>query len=219
MKINNELVDVLDSFSKINPHILIRPGNVIRTVNPGENVLGSYTYDGDDFGQEVGLGNIREFLSVIGLIENPELEFNDQMVIIKNDISKAVYFLTAPELVEMKNKNDIPPEESNIQFVLKNEDINKLRRASSMINAQKIIITSGNNIVNFTLVDEDNPTSNEFQLSIDAKCEEGFEGAMFIEHLILMKGDYYVAISESGIALFMHNDISLKYWIILNDIN
>jgi len=219
LKINNELVEVLDSFSKINPHILIRPGNTIRTVNPGENVLASYEYDGEGFDEEVGLGNIREFLSVIGLIENPELEFHDQMVIIKNDISKALYFLTAPELVEMKNKNDIPPEQSNIQFVLKNEDINKLRRASSMINAQKIIITSGDNNVNFTLVDEDNPTSNEFQLTIDARCEEGFEGAMFIEHLILMKGDYYVTISESGIALFMHNDISLKYWIILNDIN
>ena len=74
MRLRNKKLEVLKNFSNINQNILIEEGNVVRTISTMKNILGSATVD-ESFPNEFGIYDLNEFLGVMSLASDAELEF------------------------------------------------------------------------------------------------------------------------------------------------
>ena len=62
------------SFSDINPNILIKSGNTIKTISEAKNVLATAVVD-NEFPQQFGIYDLKEFISVLSLVDKPNLKF------------------------------------------------------------------------------------------------------------------------------------------------
>ena len=79
MQISKETLEVLSNFASINPNILISPGQQLKTIAEAKNIMASAEIT-EDFPQEFGIYDLNEFLSVLGLVDNPNLDFSDDSV-------------------------------------------------------------------------------------------------------------------------------------------
>ena len=91
MNLSNDTINVLKNFATINPNLVIKPGQKLKTISEAKTILASSDIV-EDFAQEFGIYDLNEFLSVYGLIEDATLEFSDKSVTIKNDESKRIQY-------------------------------------------------------------------------------------------------------------------------------
>ena len=100
MKLSSETIDVLKNFSNINQNILIKEGDTVRTMSTMKNILASAKVK-EEFGQEFGIYDLTEFLGVMSLVGDPELEFdNDSFLTINGNGSANIkYFFSDPSIL------------------------------------------------------------------------------------------------------------------------
>ena len=77
MKLSGETVDVLKNFSNINQNILIKEGTQLRTMSTMKNILAEAPIK-ETFPREFGIYDLNEFLGVLTLVNDAELEFNSE---------------------------------------------------------------------------------------------------------------------------------------------
>ena len=102
MIISDETLNVLKNFASINPNLVFKPGQQLKTISEAKTILARATIV-EDFPQEFGVYDLNEFLSVHSLIEDPALEFEAKSVLIKNQsgvaTQKIKYFFSEAEIL------------------------------------------------------------------------------------------------------------------------
>ena len=81
MKLSEQTIEVLQNFSSINQSLLFKEGTKLRTVSPQKTVLAEVEI-GDEFSQDFGIYDLGQFLSALSLVEEPDLNLNDNDMII-----------------------------------------------------------------------------------------------------------------------------------------
>ena len=79
MQLSETTQAVLKNFATIQPNVVLNEGNTIKTIAEAKNVMAVATLD-QSFEKTVGLYNLDEFLSVVGLVDSPDLAFHDDYV-------------------------------------------------------------------------------------------------------------------------------------------
>ena len=103
-----------------------------------------------------------------------------------------------------------------ISFLLDNETINKIKRASSVLENSSLAISGEDAILKLSVIDPENPTSNTFSIEIDGDYDnDGFNLLINISNLKMLPGDYQVKISKSLISHFENVENKTQYWIAL----
>ena len=90
MKLSNETIEILKNFSSINMSVLLKPGNKIRTVSAQKTILAQATV-AETFPKECAIYNLPELLSMTSMFEDPELDFQENLLKIKNKKASATY--------------------------------------------------------------------------------------------------------------------------------
>ena len=85
MIISDDTLNVLKNFASINPNLVIKPGQKLKTISEAKTIMASADIV-EDFPLEFGVYDLNEFLSVYSLIEAPMLDFEDKSVLISNNI-------------------------------------------------------------------------------------------------------------------------------------
>ena len=99
MKLSNKTIDVLKNFSGINQNILIKEGTKLRTMSTMKNILGEADIT-ESFPKGFGIYDLNEFLGVLTLANDPEIEFNnDSYLTIRGGHSKVQYFFSDPSIL------------------------------------------------------------------------------------------------------------------------
>ena len=100
MELNDGTLQVLKNFSGINPNIMIREGNVLRTVNEARNII-AHADIIENFPKDFGIYDLNEFIGVLSLVDKPRLKFNDEYVTVGDSTgrSKIKYFFSAEEVL------------------------------------------------------------------------------------------------------------------------
>jgi hypothetical protein len=216
MELTENVQQVLKNFAGINPNIVIDQGNTIKTVSEGRNVLGKATLD-VEFPSKIGIYDLNEFLSVLGLVDQPKLTFEETHVNVGDSTgrSKIRYFFTDPEHLTTANKDIVMPE-CEVIFNMGNDTLNKIKRASSALGHSDMSIRANNGSISLTVFDAGNPTSNTFTIDVDGKYEsDQFNFIISIANLKLLPGDYQVSISSKLISHFKNATTNVEYWIAL----
>ena len=142
MKISDKTLDILKNFSDINQSILIKKGNIIKTVNSLKNILAQAEVE-EDFSQEFAIYNLHEFIGLLSTMTEPDLLFSDKYVMISSGDKKVKYIYADPSYV-VKPEKDLVMPECEINFKLTEEVYVSLNKVSTILQLHDICLKGCN---------------------------------------------------------------------------
>ena len=216
MKLNNETREILKNFSAINANLVVRPGSSISTMAETKTVMASATVN-ENFTNEFGLYDLNEFLSALAMFDDPELIFSDDnlSVSIKQGNRSVKYYLSDIATLTSPSKPVVMPS-TEVQFTLSADDMASIRKASSALGVNDMVIAQQDGKPMIMVTDVDNQTSNAYELEIDTYSvmnSEDYKFVLSIPNLKIIPGDYEVALSSRLISHFKSCDRPIEYWI------
>ena len=212
MKLSNETVSVLKNFSTINQNLVIKSGNKIATMSAMKNIVAKAEVL-EEFPQTFAIYDLNEFLSAISLFSKPELEFeNDFVMITEEGTSKSLkYWYSDPSVVTTPTK-DITMPECEVKFNLPSDTLSTIQKAAAVIGAPDMALESGS----LKVTDKKNATANNYALDLDVNSEsENYKFWFKVENLKLIQGSYDVQVSSKNISHFKNSTGNVEYFIAL----
>jgi len=215
MELNENTLNVLRNFSDINQNILIKQGSVLKSISEARNVLATANV-GDEFPKDFGIYDLNEFIGVLGLVDKPNLNFEDDFVTIGDSTgrTKIKYFYSSEDTLTTPTK-DITMPGFDVKFTLDSAVLDKIKRAASTLGHNEVSISNSNNIIKISVIDSQNKTSHAFSIDVDGDYAENskFNFILNINNLKIIPDDYEVEISSKLISQFSNSKMNLKYWI------
>jgi hypothetical protein len=216
VSISNDTLSVLRNFSNINPNVVLKPGQEVKTISEAKNILAVADIV-EDFPAEMGIYDLNEFLSVVNLVNDPQLSFGDNHVDVVGGNSKVKYFFSDSSILTTPQK-DITMPECEVTVSLTSETLSQIRKAASALGHSEMAISAVENGVNIKVFDSKDSSANIYniQLANDAGYNDGqFEFVININNLKLLDGDYEVNISSKLISEWKNTTKPVKYYIAL----
>jgi len=205
-------LSILKNFASLNSNLLIKPGNVIKTITPSKNGMAIATVE-EDFPVEVGIWDLNKFLGVVSLFNTPNFDFGPKSMKIKNGGSSVVtYYYSEPRLLSAPTKDVVMPE-VNVSLSLSEKQFSELQKAASVMQLPDISFTSDSGKIVAMVSDLSDPTTNNYKVTV----ENNYSGSDFlfnfkIENIKILPGDYKVNFAKNVVGEFVHKGMSLTYW-------
>ena len=217
MELQEQTLNVLKNFSDINPNLIIKEGNTIRTISEAKNVVATAIVD-NEFPQTMGIYDLKEFIGVLSLVDQPNLKFAEESVTVSDQSgrSKVRYFFS-PEETLTTPKKDITFPEADVSFTLESNTLNRLRSAASTLGHSEVSITPSDGMLTLSVLDEGNATSNTYSIDVPytKKPDQDFKFVVKISNLKILPGNYEVNLSSKMISEFKNTDTNVRYFIAL----
>jgi len=217
MKLSNETVTVLKNFSTINQNLVIKSGNSISTMSAMKNIVAKARVQ-ETFAQEFALYDLNEFLASLSLFNNPDLDFQEDFVVI-SDGAHLKYWYSDPSVVTTPMKEVTMPE-SEVSFTLESNMISDVQKAAAVIGAPDMVLEAmSTGVAVLKVTDKKNTTANDYAVKIDVNNEDGkdvpYKFWFKVENLKLLPGTYNVAVSSKNISHFVNTKVDVDYFIAL----
>lgn len=200
MKLSKETLTKLKYLSEINSNLFISRGNVLKSVNPSRSLMGqtkiAEEFDVDEF----GIYDLNEFLGVLSLFEDPELEFSPKFVKITDGKASIKYFSANKEVLVYPTK-DVNFPEADIVFDLDANIITSIRKIASVLSATSIIIRGDSENIELQIGDSRNATATSYS-SVVGKTDKTFNVILKVDLFKLMPDSYTVSISKKRVSKF-----------------
>ena len=218
MIISDETLNVLKNFASINPNLVFKPGQKLKTISEAKTILSSADIV-EDFPVEFGVYDLNEFLAVYNLIDSPELEFEDKSVLIKNSAGsrqQVRYYYSQPEILTTPQK-DIQMPEPEVGVNMSEDVLSQIRKAAAVLGHTEMSIKGEDGVVTASVIDGKDSTSNSFLIELDRdnSCKNDFNFVVSIPNLKLLPGDYFVSISSKLISNWTNANYPVEYFIAL----
>ena len=214
MKLSEQTISVLKNFSSINQNILVKHGAELRTMSTMKNILGEAIIS-ESFPRDFGIYDLNEFLGVLTLVKDPELEFdNDNYLTVNSGRSKIKYFYSDPSILTTPPETFNAPE-CDVNIEISEKVLDQVLKASAVMQLPDIIVRGETDNTFIEATDLKNTTSNKFTLDITNTEESVHPVFSFIfksDNLKMIRGDYKLSASTTaGVSNWVGSEAS--YWI------
>ena len=212
MKLTTETISVLKNFSTINANLMVKAGSSLSTMSAMKNIVAKADVT-EEFPSDFAIYDLNEFLSALSLFGKPDLEFNDDFVIITEEgTSKSLkYWFSDPSVVTTPSK-EISMPSTELTFNLSSDTLNEITKAAAVIGAPDMALTDGKLMV----TDKKNSTANAYETSLDVgDVDAEYQFWFKVENLKVMPGAYDVEVSSKKISHFTNTKLGVQYWIAL----
>ncbi len=216
MIISQHTFDVLENFQTINPSILIRPGNVIKTIASTESVFAEAVVP-DTFPKEFCIYDVSRFLGLLSLNKDSDVSFFDNHLVITQGNSKIKYTYCNPQLIVSPPEKQIKVGETYVKFRLHNEVLKSAFKAMQILGYNELAFTGENGVLSITVLNTKNSSSDLYSTEI-GETDKTFSAIIEADKLKIMKHDYEVAISEKSLCHLKSvvEENPTQYWIALS---
>lgn len=212
MRLSKETMAILKNFAAINSNILIKPGNVLRTISSGMNIYVEANVQ-EDFDTEVPIWDLNKFLGVVTMFSNPDLEFHENHVDISNGRATVRYFYSEPTLLTFPKK-ELKMPSTIISFDIEEQDLNEILKASSILQVSDLQIIGENGTLKILVDDSTNNTSNSFSVVLDENYKgPDYQGMINVSEIKFLPGSYKVELTKTIISKFTHKNLAISYYI------
>ena len=212
MKLSSQTINVLKNFSTINQNLVIKEGSNIATMSAMKNIVAKAKVE-EDFTKEFAIYDLNEFLSALSLFGTPDLDFQDDYVVITEEgSSKSLkYWYSDPSVVTTPNK-DITMPSNEVKFDFSSDTLAEITRAASVIGAPDMVLENGK----LRVTDKKNTTANDYATELDVPDSDVKYKFWFkVENLKLLPGSYSVEVSSHKISRFSNSSVDIEYFIAL----
>jgi len=212
MKLTTETISVLKNFSTINANLMVKSGSSLSTMSAMKNIVAKADVT-EEFLSDFAIYDLNEFLSALSLFGKPDLEFNDDFVIITEEgTSKSLkYWFSDPSVVTTPSK-EISMPSTELTFPLSSDTLNEITKAAAVIGVPDMALSGGKLMV----TDKKNSTANAYETSLDVgDVAAEYKFWFKVENLKIMPGAYDVEVSSKKISHFTNTKLGVQYWIAL----
>jgi len=210
MKLSKDTVGLFKNFAGINSNLLLKQGNKLATISTQKNVM-SDTVVAESFPADFGIYDLNEFLGAMSLFEDPELDFSDKYVTIKEGGASIKYFAAEVGNLVVPQKAIVFPE-AEIEFTLTATMLNMIQKTSSVLRATDLQIVGDGSKMVIQVGDKKNATGNTYNAQVGSTDKE-FKVNLKVENLKMLPGDYLVSISSKKISRFKATSSELVYYV------
>jgi hypothetical protein len=212
MKLTNETISVLKNFSTINANLMVKAGSSLSTMSAMKNIVAKADVT-EEFPSDFAIYDLNEFLSALSLFGKPDLEFdNDFVIITEEGTSKSLkYWFSDPSVVTTPSK-EISMPSTELTFNLSSDTLNEITKAAAVIGVPDMALAGGKLMV----TDKKNSTANAYETSLDVgDVAAEYKFWFKVENLKVMLGAYDVEVSSKKISHFTNTKLGVQYWIAL----
>ena len=215
MKLSEQTVAILKNFSAINQNLIIKQGSEISTVSAMKNIVATAKVE-EIFPVEFAIYDLNEFLASLSLFENPDLDFQENYVLITESGSKGPsrrlkYWFSDSSVVTSPNKEVTMPS-SEVKFPLQSNVLSEVQKAAAVIGAPDMVLEDDE----LRVTDKKNDTANSYSTSLDTESNGASYKFWFkVENLKLLPGCYDVEVSSKRISHFQNKKLPVGYFIAL----
>lgn len=175
-------------------------------MNAQKNVLADVIVT-ETFPIDFGIYDTNEFLGIISLFNEPEIEFKESYATIKEGSSSVKFYAADSSVLTVPAKKVTFPN-ADVSFSLTSTQLATIQKTASVLRAVDVSIIGKNGALSILVGDLKNATSNNFNVEI-GETEKEFTANLKIENLKMMPGlDYEVSISSKKISRFVSNDLT-----------
>lgn len=212
MKFTQKTVQVLKNFASINSAIHFRKGEYISTVSKECTIIAKAKLD-QTFEHSFAIFDLNRFLGALSLFNDPEIQFHDKYLTIKNDDRELNYIFTDPKSIQSAPENGIKVPDVAVELKLTASVISDITKALSIMSLPEVAFVGDGKTISVQAIDSNNPTTDVFKLTNLGKTDKTFKAIFKIENLKIVPADYDVTISREGVSHFTGQ--SIEYWIVV----
>lgn len=211
MKFSAETLSILKNFSTINPSIVFKVGNTIRTISPQKTVMAAATI-AESVEQQAGVYDLSRFISTLGLFETPEVLFGSDRFTIKGGKSELKYTYTSESLIVSPPDKDIVVPDPEAKINVSWQAIDSVIRATGVLQLPEVAFTSDGSTIKLSAVDSKTSTADKYEVVIaEGVATKPFNMIIKTDNLKLVQTDYEVTLSSKGMAHFKSDKV--QYWV------
>jgi len=214
MKLSEYTLSVLKNFANINSGVVLRPGNVQKTMSDEQSILVEAELE-EAFPQDFGVYDLNQFLGNISTLGDPELEFHDKWVNLKDSDLTVKYFGCDASLIKSPPAKGLTLDNPDVTFDLTNATLSKLLKLASMNVLPHLSIVGENGELLIKTHEKGNDTSNSVESVNIGKTDKTFVASFKTENIKLLPDDYTVDIKLGAFAKFTSKTKKITYFIAL----
>jgi hypothetical protein len=210
MKLSKETQSIFKNFASINANLLLREGNKLSTMSENKTIISEVTVT-EQFSQNFGIYDVNEFLGVLSLFNDPELSFDNDVVIIKEGKNQIRYKAAEEATLKTPSKTIQFPE-AEINFSLSAGDLEHIIKSAGVLKVSDVSFVGKDGKLTALVVDKKNPLTNKFEIEL-GNTDKTFQANMKIENFKMVAGAYNVSIAKMKISRFKASSSDLIYYI------
>lgn len=210
------LNEVLSNFGNIQPNIVFKQGNVVKTMSEARNIIGKMEID-VPMPTDFGIYDAHQLRGALNLLEDSEIEFEEDHLVITSGTTKIKYYYSEAATLTTAPEKELELPSVNVSFELSAEVLAKLRKAASGLKVNTVVITSGDDGITLTVTDPADKTAPSYAVNLegDGDVSAGKVLSLKMDNLKFIEGDYLVEVAEAGISKFSHLSRPVTYWVAL----
>lgn len=213
MKLSKATLAIIKNYSTINQNILLKPGSKLTTITPGVATILTEANVEESFPVQFGIYDLNEFLAVLSLFEDPELEFTEKFVAISEGKSTIKYFAAEPKTLAVPMRELTFPE-PEVVFTLNAATYGMILKSASILKANDISIVGDGSTIKIMVADLKNATSSAYNIEVGTTDQE-FKANIKIDNIKMLMGDYDVSLSSKKLSRFKSKSSDLLYYVAL----
>ena len=210
MKLSKETVAISKNFSTISSNLVINAGSELKTKS-AQNTIVAFATISDVFPIEFGIYDLNEFLGVLTLFNNPELEFEDKFVKISDGDTSIKYFAADKSVLSYPQKEVTLPS-ADVSFKITADTLALIMKTSSVLRVPDVSFVGYDGELKLIVSDKKNATSNAFQVKI-GETDLTFCINLKVEMMKFIHTDYMVEISTKRISKFTAIGTDINYFV------
>lgn len=208
MKLEGRTISILKNFASINPSIMFKPGQSLRTMSPQKTILAQAVIK-ETMPSEFAIYDLSRFLSVMSLFQQPSITAHDKFAVISDGSQKVNYTFADPTMIVLPS-DKTPKFEADVSFSLSADALSKVQKAMGVLNMPELAVVGDGTNIMVQAIDSKNPSGDSFAVNV-GETEHSFRMIFRAENMKIIPADYEVAISFKGISHFKCEDV--EYWI------
>jgi len=214
MKLTQKTFSILKNFSSINQSLYVTKGNTLRTISEMKSVMADVDVQ-EMFPRDFCIYDLNQFLGVISLFEEPDLDFDTTFVRVSGSQGASSNYFYA----DKATIRTIPPEKSfelpdTVEtFSVTDKVVKGVLQAANVLQLPEIAIVGDGTDITIEAVNTKNSTSNSFRYEV-GKTKKKFKMIFKVENIKMMMGGYNVSISSKKITQFKAVEGTLTYTIV-----
>lgn len=216
MNLSNETLAILKNFASIQPNVVFRAGQELKTIAEAKNIVAKATI-AETIPQDFGIYDLNDFLSSMSLFSNPSFAFSadgKSSTLAEGKSSLTYFFSDESSLTYPQKDVAMPP--IDVTFTLTSDVLNALRKATSLLSVSTVSVEDQGAGIVVRVKDPKNSTSNSYGTEVEGNPNgHTFKFHFDIGNFKILPGDYDVSISGKLISHFKHKTLPIEYWIAL----
>lgn len=209
MKLSQQTINVIKNFATINPSIIFKPGNEIKTISPQKTVAAIATIP-DTIPSKACVYDASRFLSICSLYQEPDVQFEDKFCTISEGKRRTRYVFADESMVIAPPEKEIKFPSQDVVVDVQWSDLQSVIKAAGVLNLPEIAFVGEDGSCYLRAVDSSNPTADSYGIEL-GDANDRFQLIIKTENLKLMPLNYKVTLSSKGISKFEGENI--RYYI------